>query len=174
MSFMTETQERYKARILGYLAGRAPLPLLAAAPDTLEALVDGVPGPLLDRRPSPTRWSIREIAAHLADDELVGAYRIRLILSAPGTPVQAFDQDAWAETGRYSATDIAQSLTLFRLLRAANVSLLRVLRPDEWERFGVHAERGRESVHDIAAYYAGHDLNHFTQIERILAASALA
>jgi hypothetical protein len=168
---MTETQEQYKARILGYLAGRAPIALLATAPDTLEALVDGVPELLLDRRPAPTKWSIREIVAHLADDELVGAYRIRLILSAPGTPVQAFDQDAWAETGRYSATDIAQSLTLFRLLRAANVSLLRVLRPDEWERFGVHAERGRESVQDIAAYYAGHDLNHFAQIERILAAA---
>jgi len=168
---MTETQEQYKARILGYLAGRAPLPLLATAPDTLAALIDGVPEPLLGRRPSPDKWSIREIVAHLADDELVGAYRIRLILSAPGTPVQAFDQDAWAATGRYSATDITQSLELFRLLRTANVSLLRVLRPDEWERFGVHAERGRESVQDIAAYYAGHDLNHFAQVERILAAA---
>jgi DinB superfamily len=168
---VTETQEQYKARILGYLAGRDPMPLLATAPDRLAALVDGVPEPLLDRRPSPAKWSIREIVAHLADDELVGAYRIRFILSAPGTAVQAFDQDAWAATGRYSATDITQSLELFRLLRTANVSLLRVLRPDEWERFGVHAERGRESVHDIAAYYAGHDLNHFTQIERILAAA---
>ena len=37
--------------------------------------------------------SIREIVAHLADDELVGAYRIGLTLSAPGTAIQAFDQD---------------------------------------------------------------------------------
>ena len=167
---MTETQEQYKARILGYVAGRAPVPLLAAAADTLEGLIDGVPEPVLGRRPSPTKWSIREIFAHLADDELVGAYRIRLILSAPGTPIQAFDQDTWAETGRYAETDIARSLTLFRLLREANLSLLRALRPGEWERFGVHAERGRESVRDIAGYYAGHDLNHFAQIERILAA----
>src|SRR5918997_3617526 len=121
MSFMTETQEQYKARILSYLAGRDPMPPLATAPDTLEALIDGVPEPLLDRRPSPTKWSIREIVAHLADDELVGAYRIRFILSAPGTPIQAFDQDAWAETGRYAATDLGQSLALFRLLRVANL-----------------------------------------------------
>jgi hypothetical protein len=168
---MTETQEQYKARILGYLGGRAPLPLLEAAPDTLEALVNDVPEPVLGSRPSPNKWSIREIVAHLADDELVGAYRIRLILAAPGTPVQAFDQDAWAETGRYAETDIAQSLSLFRLLREANLSLLRALHPGEWDRFGVHAERGRESVRDIVAYYAGHDLNHFAQIERILTAA---
>jgi hypothetical protein len=44
---MTETREQYKARILSYLAGRAPIPLLATAPDMLEALIDGVPEPLL-------------------------------------------------------------------------------------------------------------------------------
>jgi hypothetical protein len=42
-----------------------------------------------------------------------------------------------------------------------------VLGDEEWARFGVHAERGRESILDIAAYYAGHDLNHFAQIEAI-------
>ena len=167
---VSETQAQYKARILSYLAGRDPMPLLAAAANTLAALLDGVPESVLSRRPSATKWSIREIVAHLADDELVGGYRIRLILSAPGTWIQAFDQDAWAETGRYGRADVAQSLALFRTLREANLSLLRLLEPGEWERFGVHDERGRESVRDIAAYYAGHDLNHFAQIERILAA----
>ena len=29
---------------------------------------------------------------------------------------------------------------------------------------GIHAERGAESIRDIAMYYAGHDINHFKQI----------
>jgi hypothetical protein len=169
-----ESQEQYKARILGFVAGRDPLTLLAAAPDTLAALVDGLPASVLDRRPAPSKWSIREIVAHLADDELVGAYRIRLILSAPGTAIQAFDQDVWAEAGRYATTDVTTSLALFRQLREENLRLLHALRDDEWERFGIHAERGRESVRDIAAYYAGHDLNHFAQIERQRAAAPAA
>jgi hypothetical protein len=57
---------------------------------------------LLSRGPAPGKWSIQEIAAHLADDELVGAYRIRLILSRPDIEIQAFDQDVWARTGRYA------------------------------------------------------------------------
>jgi hypothetical protein len=166
---MPETQAQYKARILRYVAGSDPLSLLADAPATLTALLAAAPPRLFARRPAPGKWSIQEIVAHLADDELVGAYRIRLILAAPGTAIQAFDQDQWAETGRYAATDVGRSLGLFRILRGANLALWRRLSRAEWERAGVHAERGVESIRDIATYYAGHDLNHFAQIEAILA-----
>jgi hypothetical protein len=166
---MRETQAQYKARILRHLGSRDPLPLLAAAPATLAALLARVPPGALDRRPAAGKWSIREIVAHLGDDELVGAYRVRLILSAPGTDIQAFDQDIWAVTGRYATVDPTTALTLFRVLREANLALWRSLTPAEWDLVGLHAERGPESVRDIAAYYAGHDLNHFAQIEAILA-----
>jgi hypothetical protein len=167
---MTETPGQYKSRILRHVAGRDPLPLLAAAPATLAALVADVPPAVCARRPTPGKWSIQEIVAHLADDELVGAYRIRLILSAPGTAIQAFDQDVWAVTGRYASVDVRTSLHLYRVLREANLALLNSLTAAEWERSGIHAERGEESISDIATYYAGHDFNHFAQIEAILAA----
>jgi len=163
-----ETAGEYKARILGYVAGADPLVLQDKAPDTLASLIDGLTHEELGYRPTPQKWSIRDIVAHLADDELVGAYRIRLILSAPGTAIQAFDQDVWARTGRYSKADVAESLTLYRTLRRANLKLLHSLSSEEWEMSGVHAERGVESVRDIVMYFAGHDLNHFGQIAAIL------
>jgi hypothetical protein len=42
------------------------------------------------------------------------------------------------------------------------------LTPDEWERYAVHAERGRMTVADLARQIAGHDLNHLEQIKKIL------
>jgi len=168
---MPETQAQYKARIVSNVAGREPLSLLAAAPSTLEALLAAVPPTLCAHRPAPGKWSIQEIVAHIADDELVGACRIRLILAAPGTAIQAFDQDRWAETGQYAATDPWRALALFRALREANLALWNRLSPAQWELAGVHAERGVESIRDIATYYAGHDLNHFAQIERVLASA---
>jgi uncharacterized damage-inducible protein DinB len=162
-----ETVEQYKERILRYADGADPLVLQAKAPDVLAALVDGLSTEQLDYRPASGKWSIREIVAHLADDELVGAYRIRLILSAPGTAIQAFDQDVWARTGRYGTSDVSDSLELYRTLRLANLKLLQSLTAEEWQMFGVHAERGIESVRDIAMYFAGHDINHFRQIESI-------
>ena len=166
---MSETHAEYKARILGYLAGRDPMPLLASAPQTLARLLEGISEPVLGARPSPAKWSIREIVAHLADDELVATYRIRQILSVPGTEIQAFDQARWAEVARYADTDVAATLELYRRLREENLRQMNALGEAEWNQFGVHAERGRESIRDIAAYYAGHDLNHFRQIEGILA-----
>jgi hypothetical protein len=163
----TETVAEYKARILSYQAGADPLTLQAKAPDVLAMLVEGLCAEDLDQRPAPGKWSIREIVAHLADDELVGAYRMRLILSAPGTAIQAFDQAVWARTGRYRTSDVNESLDLYRTLRFANLKLLQSLTAPEWDTFGVHAERGVESVRDIAMYFAGHDINHFRQIDDI-------
>jgi hypothetical protein len=161
----SETASEYKARIISYQAGDDPLVLQAKAPDTLAALVEGLSTQDFGKRPTPQKWSIREIVAHLADDELVGAYRIRLILSAPGTEIQAFDQDVWSRTGRYSTADVKESLAVYRALRHKNLKLLRSLHAEEWDMLGVHAERGVESLRDIARYFAGHDINHFLQIE---------
>ena len=157
----------YKARILSFQAGADFLSLQAAAPEKLASLIEGLSSEALARRPAPDKWSIQELVAHLADDELVGAYRIRMILSSPGTEIQAFDQDVWSRTGRYDRTDVRSSSEMFRVLRHANLLLLRSLRAEEWDVFGVHAERGVESIRDIAMYYAGHDINHFKQIEAI-------
>src|SRR5262245_7230337 len=163
----SDAAAEYKARILSYQSGADFLALLASAPEKLASLIEGLPSEELARRPAPDKWSIQELVAHLADDELVGGYRIRLILSSSGTEIQAFDQDVWSRTGRYDQIAVRTSLEMFRVLRHANLLLLRLLRKEEWDMFGVHAERGVESIRDIAMYYAGHDINHFKQIEAI-------
>ena len=124
------------------------------------------------RSPAPGKWSIGEIVAHLADDELVGAYRIRKILEDPGTAIQSFDQDKWAATGKYAHCDPTQSLELFRTLRQANLKLLKSLDKRQWKQHGVHAERGIESIAAITKHFACHDLNHLKQIETILRESS--
>jgi len=92
---MSETAEQYRNRMFSHIAGRGPLQLQAAAPRKLERLLKGVSAAKLRKRPAPNKWSIAEIICHLADSELVGAVRMRLILGAPGTPITPFDQDVW-------------------------------------------------------------------------------
>ncbi len=53
----------------------------------------------LRKRPAPGKWSAGEIVTHLADCEIALSWRMRQILGAPGTPLQPFDQDAWAASG---------------------------------------------------------------------------
>jgi hypothetical protein len=111
---------------------------------------------------------VSEILAHLADTEIVGGFRMRLILGSPGTPVAGFDQDAWVTSGHYDKRNPRQSVEQFRTLREANLALLKSLTPDQWQHHGVHSERGVETIDRIAHMFAGHDLNHLEQIEQIL------
>ncbi len=165
---MKETPQGYIKRITGYVEGQQPLKVQAATPRKLERLIKGVPASKLRKRPAPDKWSVLEIVAHLADTEIVGGFRIRMILGAPGTPIPAFNQDAWVTTGHYDKRDPRKSLEQFRVVREANLALLKSLTPDQWNHHGIHSERGQETVEHIVRMFAGHDINHIRQIERIL------
>jgi hypothetical protein len=167
---MGETPQQYSSRIMKMIEGKDPLKTQAATAKRLERLVKGAPPSKLRKRPAPDKWSVAEILAHLADTEIVVGWRIRSILGAPGTPIQAFDQDAWAAAGNYGKRDPRKSIEQFRAVREANLALYKSLRPEQWKHFGMHAERGEETLERVLHMMAGHDLNHTLQIERILAA----
>jgi hypothetical protein len=167
---MQETPQEYRQRMLKNLEGQDPVKLQRATAGRLERLVRGATRQRLARRPAPGKWSVNEIAAHLSETEIVVGYRMRMIVGAPGTPIQAFEQDSWAAAGNYAARDAKKSLTLFRAVREANLEWLRRLRPEQWKHSGMHAERGEESIETIVGMMAGHDVNHLRQVETLLAA----
>jgi len=88
---------------------------------------------------------------------------------APGTPTQAYHQEAWAAAGQYSKRDAHKSLEQFRIFREANLALLKSLSSEHRQLSGMHAERGEESIERLTQLIAGHDINHLEQVERILA-----
>ncbi|HET7696910.1 MAG TPA: DinB family protein [Vicinamibacterales bacterium] len=165
---IVETFEQYTARLLALSAGADPVEVLASTPATIARSIHGRSAAALQRSPGPGRWSAAQIVAHLADAEIVFAYRLRMILAAPGTAIQAYDQDAWSRVQRAESSDAQQSLALFAAIRESTVRLVRGLGAEELDRYGIHAERGRESVRHLLALYAGHDRNHLAQIERLL------
>jgi hypothetical protein len=166
---MKETAQQYIQRISGYAEGKQPLAVQTATAKKLTGLIAGVSPAKLRKRPDPDKWSVNEIVAHLAETEIVAGFRMRLILGAPGTPIVAFDQDAWVISGHYEKRDPRKSLEQFRVLREANLALLKSLTPEQWKHFGMHAERGQETIQHIVRMFAGHDINHLQQVERILA-----
>jgi hypothetical protein len=165
---MKETAQQYTQRMLGYMDGREPIAVQAATADKLEQLITGVPVARLRQRPAPGKWSVNDIVAHLADGEIVGGFRLRLILGAPGSPIVAYDQDAWVTSGHYDRRDPWKSSAQFRVLREGNLELLRSLEPEQWTHYGQHSERGQESIEHIVRMFAAHDINHLQQIAEIL------
>ena len=166
---MNEIPEQYAQRILGYVESKEPLAVQAATADKLDQLIKGRFTAELRKRPAPEKWSVSEILAHLADGEIVGGFRMRLILGSPGIPILAYDQDKWVISGHYDKRDPQKSVEQFRVLREGNLALLKSLEPEQWKHYGMHSERGQESIEQIVRMFAGHDINHLQQIEKILA-----
>ena len=165
---MNETAAQYIRRITAFVEGKRPLAVQAATAKKLERLIKGVSSSRLRKRPAVDKWSASEIVAHLSDAEIVTAFRIRLILGAPGGPIAAYDQDAWAASSHYRQRDPRKSVDQFRAVREANLGLLKSLTAEQWQQYGIHSERGRETIEQIVRLTAGHDLNHLQQIERIV------
>jgi len=164
---MQETPQQYTQRMLGYVNGKDPLRIQKETAKKLQRLTKPLSKRQLARQPAPGKWSIAQIMAHLADAELVGGWRMRSVLTNNGTSLQPFDQDAWAETLGYSRRDAKTSLEMFRVLRENNLRLLQSVPKNLWENYGMHQERGKETISHIVQMFAGHDLNHLGQIERI-------
>src|SRR5579863_5219925 len=114
---MKETVEVYVARILGYVAGREPTKVIEQTPLRLRELVRAATPEVTDFRPAPGKWTIREQVAHLADTEMVMTTRMRWAAAQPGQPIVAFDQEKWAEAGKYALIPIELSLDTFTAVR---------------------------------------------------------
>lgn len=158
----------YLARIRDLAGAEDPVVAQTRAPALIAELVERMPAERLCTRPAPDKWSVAEILAHLAEDEVATAWRYRQMVEHSGIALPGFDQDLWANLGNYASRDPHGSLTLYRLLREANLHFLRALAPGQWECFGIHAERGQITVRELAKHMVGHDANHIGQIGKIL------
>src|SRR5260370_38947091 len=97
---------------------------------------------------------------------------MRGIVGEPGRGIDGFEQDAWLAALDYEKRDMKKSFAEYRAFREANVALLKSLTPEQWKICGTHKERGPETMETVAKMFAGHDLNHFQHIERILPSRA--
>lgn len=149
-----------------FLGSKDPLAVIRETPGRLDPLHKSSPD-VLNRSPAPDKWSVRDILAHLADCEVVFAFRLRQALAEDYHVVQPFDQDRWAAT--YSHYDARAALAVFTAVRQWNLALIAGLGPEARAKLLTHPERGEMTFQVVLETMAGHDLNHLGQIERILA-----
>jgi uncharacterized damage-inducible protein DinB len=168
---MAETAQKYIQRMLGNVEGKDALTVQKQTAKRLEKAISRLSKKKLMQAPAAGKWSIAEILAHMADAEWVLGWRMRSALANSGCSIQSFDQNSWATTFQYAKQDPKESLVRFRALREANLALLRGLSKEQWECYGMHQERGKETIAHMMRMIAGHDVNHVAQIEAIAKAA---
>jgi hypothetical protein len=135
--------------------------------EVLAVVLTGVFGEEEDFTPAPGKWSVRQIVAHLADAELVGAHRFRQVIAEENPTIIAYDQDAWTRNLDYARRKPKQSLETFRRIRAENYELLKDLPASAYERTGNHTENGGMTLRQLLEGYAHHAESHARQLQQI-------
>lgn len=138
------------------------------SPKQIAAAVSALTDKVLRFKPAPDKWCILEILGHLADMDILYAYRLRQMLADDKPVIAAIDQDAWARNLGYLESSPAELVALYGLNRHANLQLLRRLKPGDLEKSAYHPELKQQfTVADIVKQMGIHGANHLEQIERL-------
>jgi hypothetical protein len=135
------------------------LPVLRSQPDALDVLLGRVAPDRETYRYAEGKWSIREIVGHLIDAERVFGYRAFSIARGESRNLPGFDQDEYMLSAPYDRLDLEDLLSEFRLVRLANLAMLRNLDEEAWARIGT-ANDNQVSVRALAFIMAGHVRHH--------------
>ena len=91
-------------------------------------------------RRAPGKWNAREIICHLADCEIVFAYRLRQTLTEDHHVIQPFDQEKWA--GMYGGLSARGALSAFSSMREWDLALIQNTPAEAMGKKVNHPERG--------------------------------
>ena len=152
-----------------HLDFHATLTALGLTADSVASLIGGVSPERLHAAEKPGKWSIVQVLRHLADSEIAGSWRLRLVLAEERPPLVPFDETRWCERLDYHLEPPYRALADFRDLRAANLRLLGRTTAADRLRTGIHIIHGTRTAEQIVAGWVDHDRVHVRQIERILA-----
>jgi hypothetical protein len=130
----------------------------------MEAL-DGITEDGLDAREAPEEWSPREVVHHLADSEMAGALRIRILIAQDHPRIEGYDQAEYARRLYYDRP-IEASLAAFRAARESTAQILHRMTDADWQREGTHSESGPYPAERWLEIYAVHAHEHADQIRR--------
>ena len=142
---------------------RALLEQFRIGRQAIDAALAGITNEELDRVPADGGWTARQVAHHLADSEAMAYTRLRRLVADADPQIQGYDEPLWATRLHYERP-IAEAVAVTHAVRAASLSLLESLTPQEWERHGIHSESGAYSVDRWLEIYASHPHEHAAQI----------
>lgn len=148
---------------------QALIDALARMPEALVRLTVPLAEDALDFHAHPDEWSIREVLAHLVDDEMyVMRTRLERIIKEDQPYLAPHDETRWFATRNRSRDQLNELLEDFAVQRAASLGIMRLLRAPDWERKGYQPEYGAFTAAQWLTRWAEHDAMHLRQIERAL------
>lgn len=144
-----------KVQIDQYLAG----------PRQLRDALAGLTAEQLDAHPVPGKWSIKEVVCHVADYEPVYADRMKRVIAEDQPTLLAGSPDAFVERLAYDQRDVQEELALIEVVRSQMARILRSLKPEDFQRTGIHSVRGPVALEKLLQQITDHIPHHLALVE---------
>ena len=147
----------------------AQIRILEETHPNLVRLVSALSDEQIDYHPGAEEWSIREILAHLVDDEIyVMRTRLERIIKEETPDLAPHDEKHWYANRNKTRDARDELLADFDLQRRASLGILHMLRDSDWARTGFQPEYGPFSAEEWVGHWVEHDTVHLRQIENNL------
>lgn len=125
----------------------------------MQELVHSIPLAKSDFSYAAGKWTVREVLCHLMDTERVFAYRALRFARNDKTPLEGFDENAYAPVANASGRDLKKLAHEMSNLRASTLDLFGSFTEEMLTRKGVAS--GKEiSVMALGFVIAGHETHH--------------
>lgn len=117
-------------------------------------------------KPKQDGWNARQVIHHLADSESQSCARLKRLVAEPGTTIQGYDENKWAQSATlgYLELPIENSLELFKASRAASLEIIKRLKPEQLSNAGIHTESGAYDLRKWFSSYINHPKDHAQQL----------
>ena len=116
-------------------------------------------------RPIPGKWSTLEVICHLADFEIVGADRIKRVIAENEPTLLGGDENLFAARLAYHQRNSEEELLLIEAIRKQGARILRTLKSEDFQRWGIHSEVGPLTLDTLVQRRIDHIQHHIPFIE---------
>lgn len=145
--------------------------ILSRTPATVTSLLAGLSEPWIKNNEGPETWSPYDVVGHLIHGERTDWMpRLKSILElGESRPFDPFNRFAQFEASK--GKSLSELLETFATLRRQNLATLKQLNLTE-EHFklkGTHPDFGPVALEQLLATWVVHDLDHISQIARVMA-----
>ena len=145
--------------------------ILERTPDILIVMLQGISPEWTTNNEGGETWSVYDIIGHLIHGEKTDWMpRIEIIISdKPAKTFEIFDR--FAQFKESKDKSLIQLLDEFKSLRRINLDKLFAmeLADKQMEEKGIHPSFGEVRLSQLLAAWVVHDLNHISQISRVIA-----
>jgi uncharacterized damage-inducible protein DinB len=136
-------------------------------PAKFRAAVTGLSQAQIDTPYRDGGWTVRQLVHHLPESHANAFVRFKLALTEDNPTIKPYNEDAWVKLPDVARAPIESSLTLLEALHQRWVTLLDVMKPEEFTRPLIHPEQGQITLDRLLQMYAWHGPHHTAHVEMV-------